>query len=170
MQIRFSELRNKEAYNGGGEPLGQIINVIVEPKSEAAYVVTMRTYGKNVGSSVVPVAKLKNIDGNEIIFAVSSIPAANFPAEYDSFLSDKPTPGGLNSQIYSLNMKKVLGVIYDYILDVDEGKRAAILIEERTLGQKRKFLVPTDKAYRAEDRAIGTKKILVDPNMIEQIA
>src|SRR3989344_8214928 len=136
MEVRFSELRNREAYNGKGEPLGIVINAIVEPQSETAYVVTMRTRGNNVGTSVVPVGRLKNIDSNEIIFAISDIPPAKFPPEYDSFLSDRPNPGGLNSQVYSLNRKKVLGVIYDYLMDTETGTRAGVLIEELTMGQK----------------------------------
>jgi len=46
MQIRFSEIRGKEAFNGGGEPLGKIINAIVDPRTEEASIVTVRTKGK----------------------------------------------------------------------------------------------------------------------------
>ena len=71
MQIRFSELRGKEAVNGGGDPLGQIINVVVDPKTEQAHLVTMRAMGPNKGSSTIPVGKLKLIDGNEIVFSIN---------------------------------------------------------------------------------------------------
>lgn len=162
MQVRFSELRGKEAYNGGGSPLGQIINTVVDPKTEEAFVVTMRASGRNIGSSVLPVGKLKLVDGNEIIFAINDIPAADFPPDYDSFLSDRQNPGAMNAQIYAMNKKKVLGVIFDYVLDTNDGKRAGILIEEMTIGQKRKFLVPIERATRSEERASGIKKILAD--------
>lgn len=169
MELSFSEIRGKEAYNGGGVPLGQIVNVIVEPQSETAYVVTMRTHGRNTGSSVVPIEKLKNIDGNEIIFSVSDVPPANFPPEYDSFLSDKPNPAAMNSAVYSLNHKKVLGTIYDYYFETDEGKRIGVLIEEVTMGQKKRFFVPTDKAFRAEEKAAGVRKILINPIELQQV-
>ncbi len=169
MELSFSEIRGKEAFNGAGNPLGQIVNVIVEPKSETAYVVTMRTSGKNVGTSVIPIEKLKNIDRGEIIFAINDVPAANFPAEYDSFLSDRPNPGGMNSQVYSLNHKKVLGTIYDYYFDTETGTRLGVLIEEVTMGAKKRFFVPTDKAFRAEEKAIGVKKILINPIELQQI-
>lgn len=169
MELSFSEIRNKEAFNGAGEPLGLIVNVIVEPQSETAYIVTMRTRGRNTGTSVVPISKLKNVDGNEIIFAISDIPQASFPSVYDSFLSDNPNPGSMNTAVYSLNHKKVLGTIYDYYLDTDEGKRIGVLIEEVTMGQKKKFFAPTDKAFRSEEKAIGIKKILINPTELQQI-
>jgi len=169
MQVRFSEIRGKEAYNGGGESLGLIINAIVEPKSETAYIVTMRARGANTGTSVVPISRLKKIDSNEIIFAINNVPAAKFPLEYDSFLSDRPNPGGMNAQVYSLNRKKVLGTIYDYLLETETGTRTGLLIEELSMGQKRRFLAPTAKAFRAEEKAIGVKKILVNPTELEQV-
>jgi uncharacterized protein YrrD len=170
MQIRFSELRGKVAYNGGGEPLGQIINAVVAPQSEEAFVVTMRASGKHVGSSVVPISKFKLIDGKEIIFAVSGIPGGEMPKDYDSFLSDRQNPGAMNSSVYSLNRKKVLGTIYDYLFDTESGKRLGVLIEEVTMGRKRKFLAPAEKAFRAEDKALGTKKILINSEELQQIA
>ncbi len=169
MQTKFSELRGKEAFNGSGESLGQIINAIVEPKTEEAFIVTMRAGGKSVGSSVIPISRLKMIDGREITFAVSGIPDANFPAEYDSFLSDRPNPGAMTASVYALNGKKVLGTIYDYLLDSESGTRLGILIEEVTIGQKRKFLAPMEKAFRAEEKAVGIKKILINPGELQQI-
>ncbi len=169
MQIRFSELRGKEAFNGGGEPLGQIINAVVEPKTEVAFLITMRPAGRNVGSSALPIEKLKLVDGNEVIFSVNGVPSSDFPAECDSFLSDRNNPGSMNTQIYSMNRKRVLGAIFDYVLNVDEGKRAALLVEEITMGAKRRFFVPCNKIIRSEERASGVKKILADPNDLQQI-
>ncbi len=168
MQVRFSEIRGKEAFNGGGEPLGKIINAIIDVRTEEAYIVTLRTKGK-VGSSVVPVSRLKNIDANEIIFSINGVPGENYPADYDSFLSDRPNPGSLNAQVYSLNKKKVLGMIYDYVFDTESGTRAGVLIEEVTIGAKKRFFAPTGKAFRAEDRAIGIKKILINPIELQQL-
>ena len=168
MQIRFSELRGKEAVNGGGDPLGQIINVVVDPKTEQAHLVTMRAMGPNKGSSTVPVQKLKLVDGNEIVFSINDIPQSIFPPECDSFLSDHNNPGSMNTQIYATNRKKVLGAIYDYLLDTNEGKRAGILIEE-TMGMRRKFLLSCDKIMRSQEMASGVKKILADPNALQQV-
>ncbi len=167
MQVRFSDLRGKEAFNGGGQPLGQIINVVVEPKTEEAFLITMRTSGKNVGSSAVPVSRLKLVDGNEAIFSINNAPNAEFPPECDSFLSDKNNPGSMNTQVYAMNRKKVLGAIFDYILNVDEGKRSALLIEEVTMGAKRKFFLPCDRITRSQEMASGVKKILADQNDLQ---
>jgi len=117
----------------------------------------------------VPVGRLKNIDANEIIFSISGVPGENYPPDFDSFLSDKPNPGSLNAQVYSLNKKKVLGMIYDYIFETESGTRAGVLIEEVSIGQKKRFFAPTGKAFRAEDRAIGVRKILINPIELQQM-
>ena len=168
MQIRFSELRNKEAFNGGGDPLGQVINVVVDTKTEDAHLVTIRASGPNKGSSTIPVGKLKLVDGKELIFSINDIPQPAFPPECDSFLSDRSNPGAMNTQIYATNRKKVLGAIFDYVLDTGEGKRAGILIEETT-GMRRKFLLSCDKIMRSQEMASGVKKILADPNALQQV-
>ena len=74
----------------------------------------------------------------------------------------------MNTQIYATNRKKVLGAIYDYLLDTNEGKRAGILIEE-AIGMRRKFLLSSSRITRSEERASGVKKILANPEDLEPV-
>ena len=59
-------------------------------------------------------------------------------------------------------------VIYDYLLDTNEGKRAGILIEE-AIGMRRKFLLSSSRITRSEERASGVKKILANPEDLEPV-
>jgi sporulation protein YlmC with PRC-barrel domain len=61
--------------------------------------------------------------------------------------------GCLGAPIMSMDRKKLLGTIYDYVIDIMTCKRIGLIFEERKIfGPKKKFFIPMNKIMRQKEK------------------